>query len=271
MNNPDNNYYLNKKKIIIITKTMDKNHIIAGSIAGLFEHIIMYPFDSIKTRIQVNLLNYKNLWRGISMVSLGCIPAHALYFTSYEYTKSKLISNSNYDFLNSALCGILPCITHDLVMVPFDVIKQRMQISKNINLPILINNIFQKEGIYAFYRSFPITLVGNLPTVTSFMTINENLKFFLGNQDSYKTIIISSFTAGTISAGITTPIDVVKTKLQTQHDTNYKNISDTFIKILGKNGYQGFFKGIIPRICYIAPSSTIGWCSYEIAKKILKN
>ncbi|VVU95659.1 Mitochondrial carrier protein [seawater metagenome] len=254
---------------------MDKNHIIAGSLAGLFEHITMYPFDSIKTRIQVNSFHINQLWRGMPVIGFGSIPAHALYFSSYEFVKKEInLDPKKYDIINAGLCGVIPCILHDSVMVPFDVIKQRMQISNNINNKNMIIKIYKNEGLLAFYRSYPITLLANLPMVTSFMAINENIKVFFNKREedlTTKEIVISSFTAGTVSAILTTPIDIIKTKLQTQHDGLYKNIRHTSIKIMNQNGIKGFFKGVLPRIMYVAPSSTIGWFFYEHFKIKLKN
>ena len=38
---------------------------------------------------QIKLSNgYARLFRGIQTMAVGCVPAHALYFSSYEYTKS---------------------------------------------------------------------------------------------------------------------------------------------------------------------------------------
>lgn len=70
------------------------NHMIAGSVAGLVEHVSIYPIDTIKTHIQyeksasfkplhswrsaLNLLKgdsgFFRLWRGVSAMFAGCIP-----------------------------------------------------------------------------------------------------------------------------------------------------------------------------------------------------
>ncbi|KAJ1869134.1 Fe(2+) transporter, partial [Coemansia sp. S17] len=82
-------------------------HLIAGAAAGIMEHSVMYPFDIVKTRMQVvgspssvvysgvtNALKVisttegvRSLWRGVMSVILGAGPAHAVYFATYEQTK----------------------------------------------------------------------------------------------------------------------------------------------------------------------------------------
>jgi solute carrier family 25 (mitochondrial iron transporter), member 28/37 len=86
-------------------------HLLAGGLAGISEHCIMYPLDSIKTRMQIvypsPLAIYTSpwhafksismsegllrLWKGMSSVALGAGPAHAIYFLTYEEAKRLLI------------------------------------------------------------------------------------------------------------------------------------------------------------------------------------
>lgn len=82
-------------------------HLVAGSIAGVAEHCVMFPLDSFKTRVQslcpcleascstpihgVFSIIKKEGWlrplRGVNAVALGSVPAHALYFSVYEKMK----------------------------------------------------------------------------------------------------------------------------------------------------------------------------------------
>ena len=75
-----------------------KIHMICGIIAGCAEHFIMFPFDNIKTNMQVfktkynifqtikNIvrISYLNLFNGLQSILIGVIPAHAAYFSIYE-------------------------------------------------------------------------------------------------------------------------------------------------------------------------------------------
>merc|ERR1712137_1220682 len=74
-------------------------HMIAGSIAGIFEHVAMLPFDIIKTHIQTsNKSNFsykeaartiyrqggfREFYRGGMVISYGVAPAHAIYFSVF--------------------------------------------------------------------------------------------------------------------------------------------------------------------------------------------
>lgn len=77
---------------------------IAGSCAGITEHISMLPLDNIKTHCQAGSRfklteimksiyetgGLKNFYSGSSILAMGCIPAHAIYFSIYEKAKQML-------------------------------------------------------------------------------------------------------------------------------------------------------------------------------------
>ena len=76
---------------------------LAGATAGGFEHIIVYPVDVIKTRMQslrvgcapttsnpfkemrnvVNMEGLRPLTRGSGAIAFGCGPAHAIQFVVF--------------------------------------------------------------------------------------------------------------------------------------------------------------------------------------------
>ena len=111
-------------------------HIIAGSSAGVMEHVAIYPMDTIKTHMQANKqtksiynivsLLYKDgwfsrFWKGSSVIAAGCIPAHAAYFSVYEYSKKLFgVNNSGFQFLASGLTGAFSTVFHDLIITPYD-------------------------------------------------------------------------------------------------------------------------------------------------------
>ena len=84
-------------------------HMVAGAVAGMVEHLAMFPLDTVKTRMQAvphggasiaHAMNYgtmraavstvlgqegvRGLYRGVNAMALGAGPAHAFYFATYE-------------------------------------------------------------------------------------------------------------------------------------------------------------------------------------------
>lgn len=85
-------------------------YMLAGAVAGIMEHCLMFPIDCVKTRMQSlqpePAARYRNvmeaLWRivrtegfwrpmrGLNVTAVGAGPAHALYFACYERLKKTL-------------------------------------------------------------------------------------------------------------------------------------------------------------------------------------
>lgn len=90
------------------------HHMVAGSIAGITEHTVMYPVDTFKTYVQcmrecpeavagrrvmelVRGQGMLRLWRGVGTMFTGCVPAHALHFSVLEYCKVWHQQRGTYD------------------------------------------------------------------------------------------------------------------------------------------------------------------------------
>lgn len=120
--------------------------------------------------------------------------------------------------IQAAICGAIATTSHDLIMTPLDVIKQRLQLGYHKNIFDCGRSIIQLEGVSALYRSFPTTLFMNIPYGGVMVATNESLRKVLNPNGKYslQTSMLAGSIAGAIASIATTPLDVVKTRLQTQ-------------------------------------------------------
>lgn len=83
----------------------------------------------------------------------------------------------------------------------------------------LARKIVKEEGIIAFYRSFPINYSMNIPFGSLIVVVNQKLKHLIGAKEDDHGIkfYLCGGLAGGISSIPTTPLDVIKTKLNTQY------------------------------------------------------
>ncbi|KAG2230022.1 mitochondrial carrier domain-containing protein [Thamnidium elegans] len=271
--------------------TMTQNAF-AGALAGIAEHCAMYPVDSIKTRMQVITsvtekavkqppVTLRNLWKGVNSVVLGAGPAHALHFATYEYCKDYFGANGNgHHPLASAAAGACATLVHDGLMNPFDVVKQRMQLRDSAYKTIreCARSVYAKEGFTAFYISLPTTLVMSVPFQSIQFATYEFFRKVLNPDGPHydpKSHVIAGALAGAIASSVTTPLDVIKTLLQTRGSNqdsrirNARGFREAASIIMERHGIKGFFRGFRPRVLTHMPSAAISWSVYEYIKWII--
>lgn len=275
---------------------------IAGSIAGCAEHMAMFPVDTLKTRMQAigscpikyvgvrtalkSILESEGpagFYRGIAAMGLGAGPAHAVYFSVYEFCKKSLSGGNPNNHLAHAMSGVCATVMSDAVLTPMDMVKQRLQLSSGVGGAYsgvwdCVKRVLKEEGFKAFYASYKTTVVMNAPfTAVHFATYEAAKKGLMeispedANDERWIVHATAGAVAGALAAAVTTPLDVVKTQLQCQgvcgcDRFNSGSISDVFKTIVVKDGYRGLMRGWIPRMLFHAPAAAICWSTYEAVK-----
>lgn len=106
-------------------------------------------------------------FRGMSIMVAGAGPAHAMYFACYEFMKrviSGTATGQNHPLAHAA-AGCMATVFHDAVMTPADAVKQRLQMynSPYRSARHAISDMWRKEGLRPFYRSYITQLSMNVP------------------------------------------------------------------------------------------------------------
>lgn len=289
-----------------------RHHAIAGSFAGVAEHVSVFPIDTIKTHVQaqrsttatltwssdlvlartlVTQHGVGSLWRGVGVAASACGPAHALMFTTYEHVLTlggQESAGADRAAVVGAVAGGVSTLAHDLVMVPADTIKQRMQLGYYRSAFHCLSRMLATGG-GSLYRSLPTTLAMNVPYASLMMMANEGARKVVNPSGEYSltTFLLCGGFSGAFAAALTTPLDVVKTRLQTQglarasatagelggaprgFVVRYRGFVDATRAIAAEHGARGFFRGVAPRVLTIGPSCALSWCAYESAKRLL--
>lgn len=173
---------------------------LAGAVAGIVEHIAMYPVDTIKTRMQalshpgqrlqrsslrtalsavIRREGISGLYRGVGAVAAGAGPAHALYFAVYEFAKEWGGGDAADNLpIVAAAAGATATLVNDACMTPTDVIKQRLQVAHSPYSGIVdcATKVARNEGLGAFYKSYPTTLLMNIPFTAIHFSVYESAK-----------------------------------------------------------------------------------------------
>ena len=100
---------------------------------------------------------------------------------------------------------------------PFDVVKQRMQIRNYPTIKNCLTRVNQREGLRAFYISYPVSLSITVPFKMIHFSIYEAIKPRLlkwrNTQNEYdpRVICLGGGVAGGVTSVLTNPLDLVKT------------------------------------------------------------
>ncbi|CCW59762.1 unnamed protein product [Phytomonas sp. EM1] len=260
--------------------------LIAGAVAGFAEHVIMFPFDTVKTRVQSGTTKgirdtFHRMWKGekIRHMYRGCmpilcsaLPAHAAYFGAYEAFR-RITGDSNVGIAASAS---IATIAHDAVSTPFDVVKQRMQMDRSCVYKTSFRcgkYILQREGLHAMYVSLPTTVLMNVPHSATYWLVYEAF-FSIFHNDSVRSdednitldYLAAGFLAGAGAAVVSFPMDTIKTHLQLGRGSGFFPVLKD---LLATRGVRGVFAGVLPRILYTAPSGALMMVAYQTTKGFL--
>ena len=128
-------------------------------------------------------------------------------------------------------------------------------------------SVLRNEGISAFYVSYPTTLTMTVPFTAAQFMAYESMSRAMNPSKTYDptTHCVAGGLAGGVAAAVSTPLDVIKTLLQTRGTVtdpeirNARGLVAAAAIIKRRDGYAGFFRGLRPRIITTMPSTAICW------------
>ncbi|CAK9295376.1 unnamed protein product [Gordionus sp. m RMFG-2023] len=252
------------------------SHIIDGAIAGTAVDTILFPLDTIKTRLQSNAGffksgGFKKIYSGIGAAFVGSAPTAAIFFITYEFCKRNLIYH-NYIVLNYMMSAAVAESVSCIIRVPIEVIKQRRQAFFSLSNDKIIRDILLKEGLLGFYRGLLPTILREIPF--SFVQyplweyFKKSQKFKITSEYNFVDAYTKGALAGGVAAALTTPLDVIKTKIILAKKDNSQISIIKICKDINLNkGFKGYFAGLIPRIMWISIGGAIFLGTYEITSK----
>ena len=215
---------------------MDK-YFLAGLVSGTSQVISGHPFDTLKVNLQNNNLkhfnlNFRNLYQGISYPLVTNSLLVSIQFGIYN----KFKNNGYNEIISSGSAGIVTGI----ISSPIDRFKIKRQ--------VLSNDIYSKP-----FKGVQLTLLREVPANIIYFNAYKFMR------DSQFNILISGGTAGILSWLFTYPIDVIKTRVQSD---KYPSIKDAIMK-------KGLYRGLSPCLVRALVVNSIGFYVYEKTLKLV--
>lgn len=185
--------------------------LISGGIAGLLVDVILYPIDTIKTRLQSDKSFWRaggfwNIYTGLAPVAAGSVPSAALFFCTYESLKSFLSPYAHkhiVHMLSAAVGEVVAC----LIRVPVEIAKKRRQVRskqyEGVGATDILIQAYRTEGIFdGLYRGFGATVLREIPFAFIQFPLWEYLKLHWTSAMGLPLNFVSVAICGAISGGI---------------------------------------------------------------------
>lgn len=165
------------------------------------------------------------------------------------------------------------------VRVPTEVVKQRAQASQHPSSRAALAHILNQRHTrrlahvwLELYRGWSITIIREVPFTVIQFPLWEALKKYRTAQTGKAEVSgweggALGSVAGAVAAGITTPLDVLKTRmmLATEKQPMFTMLST----ILRESGPRAFFAGLGPRVGWISVGGAIFLGSYQWASNLM--
>jgi Mitochondrial carrier protein len=228
---------------------------LAGGLGGTMGDMMMHSLDTVKTRQQGDprvppkyvtlgpsyrtILTQegfsRGLYAGVLPALLGSFSGTMVFFGSYELCKRALIDKAGVTpSIAYFTAGVVADVAASPLYVPSEVLKTRLQLQGRFNNPWFpesgynyrgsgdaLKSIVRHEGIGALFYGYKATLYRDVPFSALqflFYEQEQNLaKFMVGGNDIGLGLeLLTGASAGCMAGVITCPLDVVKTRIQTQ-------------------------------------------------------
>ncbi|KAM9374641.1 mitochondrial S-adenosylmethionine carrier protein isoform 2-T2 [Phaethornis superciliosus] len=210
----------------------------AGGVAGVCVDLILFPLDTVKTRLQSpqgfrKAGGFRGIYAGVPSTAIGSFPNAAAFFITYENVKS-MLHHGSASYLSPAthmVAASLGEVVACLIRVPSEVIKQRAQVSPSASTFRILSHTLYHEGIQGLYRGYKSTVLREIPFSLVQFPLWEALK------------------AGSSNAS--------------------GNVLAALGGIWRTEGLPGLFAGVVPRMAAISLGGFIFLGTYEKSRQLL--
>jgi len=262
--------------------------LIAGGIAGTSVDLLFFPVDTIKTRLQSSqgfwrAGGFVRMYKGIGSVMVGSAPGAAAFFATYELSKKNLPLSENLAPVKHMVSACLGEFAACLIRVPTEVVKTRTQTSAYGELGkssmLALRMVLTQDGVLGLYRGFGTTIMREIPFTSLQFPLYEFLKLKLALRLGKKSLqareaAVCGSIAGGVSAALTTPLDVLKTRVMLDLRNTSKEHLPSLVRrvtdIYEQEGPKALFAGVVPRTLWISAGGAVFLGVYEWAQNGLQ-
>lgn len=227
----------------------------------------------------------RKLWEGLPPAVLRHFVYSGSRLAIYEYLRSHVLKRNQdgtFAMWKATIAAIGAGAASQFLASPTDLVKVTMQTEGKRVLEGYVRrykgtlNVFQvllkERGLLGMWKGWlPNVQRGALVNLGDIVTYDTSKRFFMvhyNTGDSILTHGLASICSGFIASVMSTPADVIKTRIMGNPDL-YRGSMDCFMKAVQNEGFMSLYKGFIPTWTRLAPWITIFWLSAEQFRTLL--
>ncbi|XP_021945495.1 mitochondrial basic amino acids transporter [Folsomia candida] len=261
---------------------------LAGCVGGAAGVIVGHPLDTVKVRLQIQSsdnIKYKGtfdclrtivkhegsrgLYKGISSPLFGVAGVNALIFGVYGSLRPYVHGEPGHGALWAHFAaGSVSGAVQSFIASPMELVKTRMQVNESQATPStsspnkapssmeVLRSIYQKEGglIRGVFKGWGVTVAREIPGFGTYFATYEALTTRSQEVGTFGMMMAGGL-AGVMSWIVTFPIDVVKTRLQSDVSGKYSGAIDCLKKTYQAEGYSAFSRGLVSTVIRAFPTN----------------
>eukprot|EP00164_Ancoracysta_twista_P004454 GFYU01006008.1.p1 GENE.GFYU01006008.1~~GFYU01006008.1.p1 ORF type:complete len:646 (+),score=161.89 GFYU01006008.1:130-2067(+) len=280
-------------------------HFLLGAVAGGIGAAAVYPIDLVKTRMQnqrstvAGEMLYKNsfdcfkqvvakegvpgLYRGILPQTVGVAPEKAIKLTVNDLLRGWFARDGQQIHVPlEILAGGGAGASQVVFTNPLEIVKIRLQLegelaAKTGAKPSGAMTIIRELGLSGLYKGAPACFLRDIPFSAIYFPSYAHVKEMFKNNHADGVmrptdLLMAGAIAGIPAASLTTPADVIKTRLQAKllpGQQGYNGIGDCFARIVKEEGATALFKGAGARVFRSSPQFGVTLLAYEVLQKMI--
>ncbi|KAF9075717.1 mitochondrial carrier [Rhodocollybia butyracea] len=226
-------------------------------------------------------------WTGNGLSVAKIFPESAIKFFTYESSKRAFAKYWDHvddpreiSGVSRFLSGGIGGISSQLSIYPVETLKTQMMSSsgnQKRTLAEAAKHLWSLGGFRAYYRGLSIGLIGVFPYSAIDMSTFEALKlaYISARKEEPGVLALLAFgsLSGSVGATSVYPMNLVRTRMQASgspgHPQTYLGPGDVVMKTWEREGWKGFYRGLVPTLAKVVPAVSISYVVYEHTKKRL--
>lgn len=242
---------------------------VASSVGCLLAESCTIPIDLAKVRLQVQqsfgkpkysgFLNCiqltareegaRALFKGITPALMRQLTYHNFSLVMYEPFRNLFARHGEASFSQRLLAGGISGGIGIALFNPMEVIKTQVQANREgvLRMRDVVAKIWVSEGVFGFWAGVQPNVIRTFLVCAAELGVYDEAKDTISplTGDGFLAHLSASSVAGVVSACVSTPCDVLKTRLMnTSGGTRqYRGVFDAAVRVPREEGFSALYKG----------------------------